>query len=150
MCAGLLHTLQDVFHPHLLEQETPVASSPSPGPDTTCMFPIDRGKRKQCSLGKEPRGQGLQRPRMLIGVFERTEECKILRHFQSNCRLLPAARASPAAPAPPRSRVASAPPLPGLPLLLRRLLLLLLTPAVLVLGFICKEKDKINESVHEA
>lgn len=87
---------------------------------------------------------------MFIGVFERTEECKILRHFPSNCRLLPAARASPAAPAPPRSRVASAPPLPGLPLLLWHLLFLLLTPAVLVLGFICKEKDKINESVHEA
>ena len=84
MCAGLLHTLQDVFHPHLLEQETPVASSPSPGPDTTCMFLNDWGKGKQRSLGKEPPGQRLQRWRMFMGVFESTEEWKVLRHFQSS------------------------------------------------------------------
>ena len=77
--------------------------------------------------------------------FEGREGWKILRHFQSNRRLLPTTRASPAALTPAGTRALS---LPGLPLLLGHLLLLLLTPAVLVLGLICKGQDRMSGSVH--
>lgn len=93
--AGLGHTLQDVFHPHLLEREWPWVSCPAPvHPSTAAHFQtVGRGgstvsaKNQQ---GAPERGQCFTR------VFERMEGGKILRHFQKNRRLLHMTRASPA------------------------------------------------------